>query len=67
MKIVTYLDNDSMNKPKIGDSEIFTVNEPVGPVMQEQLTRKYVNVFRDGVGRLKGEYHIRLDQHTDPV
>ena len=31
VKIVIYLD-DSMNKPNMGDSEVFTVNEPGGPI-----------------------------------
>ena len=67
MKIVTYLYNDSINKPSIGDLEVYTVSDPGSPVMKEQLTRKYASVFSDSVGRLEGEYHIRLDQHTDPV
>lgn len=67
MNIVTYLDNDQLNKPNTGDAEVYPVSEKVGALTKEQLMRKYPRVFGDGIGRLKGEYHIRLDPQSVPV
>jgi hypothetical protein len=67
MNIVTYLDNDQLNKPNTGDSEVYAVSTKDGPMTKEQLFDKYPKVFGAGVGCLKGEYHIRLDQQCTPV
>ncbi len=67
MNIVTYLDNDQLNKPNTGDSEVYTVSTKDGPRTKEQLFEKYPKVFDAGVGCLKGEYHIRLDPQCTPV
>ena len=37
------------------------------PITQEALIKKYPEVFSDGVGKLAGEYHIRIDSTMDPV
>ena len=69
MNIVSYLDNDEMNKPNTGAARVYAVHdtEPQKPVTKEQLLAKYPKVFADGVGKLDGEYHIRLDNTVDPV
>ena len=67
MNIVTYLDNDQLNKPNIGDSEVNAVSTKGGPMTKEQLFKKFPKVFGPGVGCLKGEYHIRLDPQCSPV
>ena len=55
-----------MNKPDTGGSEVYTVS--IGsPLMKEKLINKYPTVFGEGVGRLQGEYHIRLNPQIDPV
>ena len=67
MNIVTYLDNDQLNKPNTGDLEVYALIEKDGPLMKEQLFKKYPQVFSDGVGCLDGEYHIRLNPQNTPV
>lgn len=37
------------------------------PITREALIEKYPDVFGDGVGKLAGEHHIRLDNTVDPV
>ena len=66
MKIVTYLDNDALNIPNVGDTTVYTLNAP-SPISKEQLVKKYPRVFNEGVGKLEGEYHIRLDLAITPV
>lgn len=64
MNIITYLDNDSMNKPSTRNAAVFAL-EAVGYASKEQLIVHHPRVFEEGVGILKGEYHIRL--RTDAV
>ena len=66
MKIVSYLDNDMMNKPNTSGSEVYTLSTD-GPLTKEKLVNKYPKVFGKGVGCLEGEYHIRLNAQVDPV
>ena len=66
MKIVTYLDNDALNIPNVGDTTVYTLNVP-SSISKEQLVKKYPRVFNEGVGKLEGEYHIRLDLRITPV
>ena len=61
MKIVSYLDNDMMNKPNSSGLEVYT------QLTKEKLVNKYPKVFGEGVGCLEGEYHIRLIAQVDPV
>ena len=68
MKIVTYLDNDQLNKPRIKNAEVYTVGDETSfPITKEQLVRRYPSVFAEEVGLLEGEYHIRLDPQARPV
>ena len=57
---MTYLDNDALNIPNVGDTTVYTLNAP-SPISKEQLVQKYPRVFNEGVGKLEGENNIRLD------
>ena len=73
MKIIKYTDNDELNKPQTGSAPVYslerTTMEKVThvPITREALIEKYPDVFGDGVGKLAGEHHIRLDNTVDPV
>ena len=66
MKIVSYLDNDHLNKPNTGNSRVYTVEES-GLLAVKQLIDEYPTVFSEGVGRLEGQYQIRLDPSIPSV
>ena len=66
MKIVSYLDNDALNKPQTGGAPVYSI-EQSGPLSVEQLIELYPKVFGEGVGQLEGHYHIRLDPSIPPV
>jgi hypothetical protein len=66
MKIVSYLDNDHLNKPNTGNSRVYTVEE-AGLLAVKQLIDEYPAVFSEGVGRLEGQYQIRLDPSIPSV
>ena len=63
---MSYLDNDELYKPNVGDSSVYTLSEDI-PVSKEVLAKKYPKVFNMGVGKLEREYHIRLDPKMNPV
>ena len=73
MKIIKYTDNDELNNPQTGSAPVYslerTTMEKVThvPITREALIEKYPDVFDDGVGKLAGEHHIRLDNTVDPV
>ena len=66
MKIVTYLDNNKMNKPCTGDAPVFML-ENSGQLSTDTLLKEHPGVFGEGVGLLEGKYHIRLDDRVNPV
>ena len=66
MKIVTYLDNDALNKPETSGAPVYSI-EQTHPLSIEQLFKQYPKVFSEGVGRLEGQYHIKLDPSISPV
>ena len=66
MKIVSYLDNDQMNKPETRGAPVYAL-EAALPQPVKQLTEMYPEVFSGGVGRLEGQYHIRIDESVPPV
>ena len=66
MKIITYLDNDSMNKPNTRNTAAFAL-DIAGYASKEQLIAHHPRVFEEGVGILKGEYHIRLSTDAVPT
>ena len=65
MNVVTYLDNDELSKPDTQDAEVFVIEDTT--LSLQQLVRKFPRVFKQGVGRLAGEYHIRLKDNANPV
>ena len=73
MKIIKYIDNDELNKPQTGNAPIYalestnTRKETRAPITKEALIEKYPEVFSDGVGKLAGQYHIKIDSNVDPV
>ena len=67
MNIVSYLDNDAMNKPDTREAHVYTVSSSKQPVTKDELIRLHPQVFSDGVGCLEGEYHIRVDPQQSPV
>ena len=64
---VAYLDNNKLNKPATRTSKVYTVSDDASPLTKEQLIQRHPNVFGEGVGRLEGDYCIRLDSQMDPV
>ena len=66
MKIVSYLDNDAINKPMTGNASVYALDQPNSLSIQ-QLKQQYPVVFGEGVGLLEGPYHIRLDEYAIPV
>ena len=49
MKIVSYLDNDALNKPETGNVPVYMISE-TGPITREELIKQYPMVFGDGDG-----------------
>jgi len=66
MKIITYLDNDSMNCLDTKDAAVFAL-EVRQYTSKEHLIQQHPKVFEEKVGKLKGEYHIRLDDNAIPM
>ena len=66
MRIVSYLDNDELNKPDTRGAPVYSVGES-GPLSTQELIQQNPTVFDDGVGLLEGQYHIRLDERIAPV
>ena len=67
MNIVSYLDNDSLNRPDVGEALVYAVSQAKQPLTQAEIIKKYPQVFEEGVGCLEGEYHIRLDTQQAPI
>ena len=67
MKIVTYLDNNNLNKPPAGNAHIYAVDSKQAPLTREDVIQRHPLVFGDGMGLLDGEYHIRINTGVDPV
>ena len=67
MKIVTYLDNDNLNKPSAGNAHIYAVDSKQAPLTREGVIQRHPLVFGVGVGLLEGKYHIRINTGVDSV
>ena len=72
MRIIKYIDNDELNKPRTGNASVYAVesthaNKTSASITKETLIKQYPEVFSEGVGKLAGEYHIRIDSSIDPV
>ena len=53
MKIVTYLDNDNLNKPPAGHTYIYAVDSKQAPLTREGVIHRHPLVFGDAVGLLQ--------------
>ena len=60
MGLVSYLDNDELNKPDTGNLPVYSIDIKVAGSV-DQLIKQYPEVFGSGIGRLEGEYHIQVD------
>ena len=59
MNIITYQDNDQLNRPQASEGGIYTQDAwATSPVSAYQLFKRFPRVFPDGVGALAGEYHM---------
>ena len=73
MRIIKYTDNDQLNKPGTGIAPVYSLDQPnvtkvtQAPITREALTKNYPQVFSEGIGKLAGEYHIRIDSTVDPI
>ena len=67
MNIISYLNNDAMNKPDTGEALVYYVTSSKQLVTKDELIRLYPKVFSDGVGCLEGEYRICVDQQQSSV
>ncbi len=67
MNVVKYLDNDSMNKPITDGAPVYALSTGKQPVTQAELIEQYPQVFKEGIGCLEGEHHIRIDPQHTPV
>ena len=67
MQLIKVLDSDDVNRPVTGDRPMFAVRDADDPLTKEQLVSRFPNLFADGIGKLDGNYHIRLDPGVDPV
>ena len=68
MNIITYLDNDQLNRPQASQGGVYTHAVPAtSPVSADQLFKRFPRVFTDGVGALAGEYRMVQDKSARPV
>ena len=68
MNIITYQDNDQLNRPQASKGGIYTHGVlATSPVSAYQVFKRFPRVFPDGVGALAGEYHMVLDKSARPV
>lgn len=65
--------NDHINKPQTGSAPVYSLDKPNvskpthGPINREALIKNHPQVSSEGVGKLAGKYHIRIDSTIDPV
>ena len=67
MKLIKVLGSDEINRHVTGDRPVFAVRDVDEPLTKDQFVSRFPNVFADGIGKLDGSYHIRLDPGVDPV
>lgn len=73
MKVIKYTDNDELHKPNTGSAPVYSVDstsEEVSshaPLSKDDLLQRYRKAFRANVGKMEGEYRIRIDTEVDPV
>ena len=66
MNLVSYLDNDALNKPRTGAGQVYALDSTTTTV-KNWLVAQYPNVFGPGIGLLEGKYHIIIDSTHVPV
>ena len=66
MEIIAYLDNDKLYQPDVRYAAVFAL-EPTNAVSQQQFIQRYPKVFKEGVGKIAGNYNIRLNPRVMPV
>ena len=65
MRIVSYLDDDKLQKPATGQAVVYSLDNTISS-SKEHLCKKYSKVLSEGVGRLEGKCHVRLDPRIPP-
>lgn len=66
LNIISYLDNDKLNKPDTGNSPVYTLDITT-TLTREQLIKQYPKVFGPGIGLLEGRYRIHINDTHQPV
>ena len=66
MNVITYRDNDAINKSTTDESAVFTLRND-NSLSKESILERFPEVFSEKVGQLEGEYHIKADSTTNPV
>ena len=67
MKLIQVLDSDDVSRPNTDRHSVFAMGQHIKPLTKNGLEEQFPTVFADGVGKLDGEHHIRLDPSVDPV
>ena len=67
MKVIAYLDNDKLNKPDTSQTTVLCTIDCTGLSSIEQVVKNFPTVFGSGIGKLNGEYHIKLAAQVTPV
>ena len=67
MQLVQILDSDARYKPDLKSSSVNELEAEAQTLNKQQLVSRFPQVFSKGVGRLEGEYRIRLDEAVSPV
>ena len=66
MKVIAYLDNDELNKP-LATPEVVCIIDCTSLSSIEEMVKNFPAVFSNGIGKLNGEYHIKLSAEVTPV
>ena len=61
------LDYDDVDRPRTGNRPVFAIRDAGKPLTKVQLVSMIPNAFADGIGKLDGNYHIRLSPIVDHV
>ena len=70
MGVVEIKDSDAIWRPHTSGGQVFSVENVMSsskPLTKEQVIEMFPDVFDEGLGLLEGEYHIRLNDSTNPV
>jgi len=66
MRVIAYLDYDRMNKPLASPALVCAIDSTSLSSI-ELIAKHFPTVFGNGIGKLNGEYHIRLSAEATPV